>query len=463
MSTLHWTGGAPATTDVWTLTVANTWATNDIANVDFGVYRLQLTIGSAVTTADVAGEIVNMINATSATAGPAPGAGYVRNFGGQEVLPFQEMTAELVGSTVVITATRSGNPLPITCSETTAGSGTLTAAHTVSATGPTFADNADNWAEGTLPVDNDTVVFDRGNVSITDGLTYFKTGNIDLNWTFTNDWTGTAGRPAINSRGYAEQRTRYLQCRGGSKTLSIVAGAAGNLSGGNLWLDLTGQNFTNIDILAARNGNLGQPSVFLAGANTAHTFVTILAGNVSIEPTDAPTPAGEGFVGSSFAIGQPNGQGANPTVTFGSAARLVTAVDVLHQYGGAIIVEASPYTDGTHYTEFRIHGGKTSFRAAGGVPPLTIERGGTVALDGTFNSGGFVLGDDIFVYGGTLDLAAALAITQGGNKIRLHPGSTFRCPSYVAIDDVDLVGCALSDLTIVLPPNRVLDLSAAAT
>lgn len=465
MATIHWVGGAAPTVDLWTATVANTWATNDLLNLDFGIYRLQLTIGGTATTAEVALQAVNMINALSAagdgsTEDPLPGAGYVRNFGGKEIVPFRELEAELTAvgaSTFYIRALAAGNALPLTASESTAGSGTFAIVNTTPATGPTFANNADNYVEGTIPADNDTIRFDRGATNFSDGLTYFKTNNIDLNWSFSNDWTGVAGRPAMNPNGYAEQRQTWVQCRGGGLTMTLEAGVLGNVSGGKLWLDFTDQTGVKFNILAARNSNLGEPSVYIAGtdAATGQGGVTVKAGRVIFEPSDSPASTAKAFFASSWNIGRPGG-GAEPIIELGPNVRqTVAATTAFRQWSGAVYNDNALYATGSgNYTSVEINGGEFVQTKAADVHSFAVENGGKLSFR-TPGGSDLTVGDVIRVQqGGTLDLSGCPDLAEGaGCTIALYAGSTFEYPSHNGLTIWEYRGCSPDDVGGTLPQN----------
>src|SRR5688500_12401783 len=155
MANKRWVGFAAAVADVWTLTLANTWAAADIARVTIGNKDLLVTTGSGVL-ADIATAIAAAYNSAVAYSS----AGFTSNVGGQQFPEFVEGAAVANGVTVVITASSAGIPIGLTAGETTAGTGTLVAVNTIPATGPNFLDNPDNYLGGVLPIDNDHLFVD---------------------------------------------------------------------------------------------------------------------------------------------------------------------------------------------------------------------------------------------------------------------------------------------------------------
>ena len=149
MATRRWLGLAAPTTQIETITVANTWATNDTGTVTVNGQDLILTIGAVATTTGIATALAAAINAANRTDSLVGTES--RNRGGQEIPEFTDFTAEASGSTVVLTGNYPGKPFTVSVSESTAGTGTLATTTTVAATGPNHFDNADNWSGATLP------------------------------------------------------------------------------------------------------------------------------------------------------------------------------------------------------------------------------------------------------------------------------------------------------------------------
>lgn len=229
MATRTWIGNAVATKDVWTITVANTWATGDTGTITINGKDLVVTIGSLVTTAQVATTLKEAWESgtfTDTTASKIPQGG------GTSIPEMAELTATVSGSTVIITADTAGVPHTISVSESTAGTGTLSISHTTTATGPNYWNNVDNWAEGSVPTTGDDVVIDRP-VSIL----YALDNNADTLTSLTIGERFSAssyiGLPFRTSSGYEEYREDQLKvgattitCRGASGRVKINTGSA---------------------------------------------------------------------------------------------------------------------------------------------------------------------------------------------------------------------------------------------
>jgi hypothetical protein len=229
MATRTWIGNAVATKDVWTITVANTWATGDTGTITINGKDLVVTIGTLVTTAQVATTLKEAWESgtfTDTTASKIPQGG------GTSIPEMAELTATVSGSTVIITADTAGVPHTISVSESTAGTGTLSISHTTTATGPNYWNNVDNWAEGSVPTTGDDVVIDRP-VSIL----YALDNNADTLTSLTIGERFSAssyiGLPFRTSSGYEEYREDQLKvgattitCRGASGRVKINTGSA---------------------------------------------------------------------------------------------------------------------------------------------------------------------------------------------------------------------------------------------
>lgn len=214
MATLNWIGNAHSTRQISTVTVANTWAAADVATLTINTKDLVVTIGADVTPAQVARAIHDAWNATSRL--DSEGAtDATSNFGGQEFGEFAEATASIDDdalTVVILTAREAGRPFTLTVTETTGGSGTATGATAQAATGPNHWDNGDNWSIGSVPANDDTVIFKDSDVSVLFGLPNASKEVTIQQW---QSFTGLIGLPAINrwnqSKPYAEYRQRYVR------------------------------------------------------------------------------------------------------------------------------------------------------------------------------------------------------------------------------------------------------------
>lgn len=228
MATRTWVGDAVNIKDKWTITVANTWATGDTGTITIDGNDLVVTIGTLVTTAQVATSLKQAWEAesfTDTTASASPSGG------GTSIPQMSAITATVSGSTVILTADTAGVPHTISVSESTAGDGTLAIAHTTTATGKNYWDNTDNWLENAVPVNGDDVIIDRP-VSISYGIDQntVTLASLTISERFTS--SATIGLPFRNAAGYEEYREDQLKisattitCRGTSGLIKINVGS----------------------------------------------------------------------------------------------------------------------------------------------------------------------------------------------------------------------------------------------
>ncbi len=157
---VRWTGNAQDVKQVSTIAVTGTWATGDTATLTINKKSLIVTIGAAVTTADVAAAIDAAVDATSATAGLVGTES--RNVGGQEIPEFAELDASASSSTLTLASATAGVPFTLTRSDTAVTTvnevQTITAGGTVS--GGTFTLTYDGQTTTAIAYNADAATVD---------------------------------------------------------------------------------------------------------------------------------------------------------------------------------------------------------------------------------------------------------------------------------------------------------------
>lgn len=361
MATKNWIGNAVATKDVWTITVANTWATSDTGTITINGKDLVVTIGSLVTTAQVATTLKQAWESetfTDTTASKIPQGG------GTSIPEMAELTATVSGSTVILTADTAGVAHTISVSESTAGSGTLSISHTTTASGPTYIDNVDNWAEGAAPVSTNDVVIDRP-VSLLNALNQNAVALSSLTFGERFSSSSYAGLPLRNANGYEEYREDYFKI--GATTVTCRAAS------GRIKLD-NGTGQTALSVYSTGTSTDTDRSAFQWIGTHASNVVNVYGGDVGI----ASNPGESATVAT---LRQTSG-----TVKCGSGA---TLTDVL-KTGGTLSVKSSTTTlisnsgtttvDGGTHTALTIGGGTTNVIGSSTVTTLR-QAGGTVTCE----------------------------------------------------------------------------------
>lgn len=396
MATPRWLGRALPTFDVWTITVAGTWAQNDTATVTINGRSVTLTVGSTFTTAQVASDITAMFNfsGTLGTAARATNYNSSRASWDDQPAEFGEGTAVLVSSTVVITAATSGIPMTITTVENTAGDGTCAITNTTVCTGPNFWNNANNWDTGSVPVNADTVYIDNSAVSIQYGLAQSAVTltalHIGLNY------TGEIGLPKTNtSGGYPEYRADYLAI----SATNLFIGRGTGLGSARIKIDL-GSVAGTIEVFATGQSAESSSLEALLIKGTSITGLEVHDGSVGVAPFAAETS----------------------TITTLRVAR-----GAVQTYLGATVTTAN-ITDGQLVmqlapTTLNQNGGTCTINGTGGVTTANV-RSGTLF----YNSSGTITTLNLSEMGnGTFDCSGDIS-PRTITTTTAYAGASFRDP-----------------------------------
>lgn len=227
-ATKEYVAKAGARPQIDSITVANTWAAGDTATITIGNASIVVTCGSSTTTtAQVADVIKRAINATRIDENLVGDES--RSAAGQQIGEFRDVEAVIDvtnTSRVLVRSVVAGVPFGtpggnMTATEVTAGSGTVTRASVQTATGPWHWDATANWSTGSVPVNDDIVVF-RGTAN---GPKYGLPAAIEVTVHTYMSFTGTIGLPQINTSNgvpYGEYRTRYLTLDEGGTGTAIT-------------------------------------------------------------------------------------------------------------------------------------------------------------------------------------------------------------------------------------------------
>lgn len=382
MATPRWTGAALAVFQKDSITVANTWATNDTLTVTIGTRDLVLTVGATTTTTSIAQAVVEMIN------GAAISGDATRSDVGSNVPEFTEVTATLFSASVVhVTADVAGVPFTMTVTESTVGTGTATRAAVVACTGPNFFDNADNWDTGSVPVDADTIYFDNSSVSVLYGLD--QSGIEPAAVYIGLSYTGDIGLPEVNDGGYHEYRSQYLSL--GPAILQVGAGTG--TGSGRIKINSTADQCALTVFATGSSVETGLPALIWKGTHISNALVQV-GGDVGVAV----------FGGETATLATINKSGG--TLVCGAG---VTLSGALAHAGGSMELNSAVATSLTQTA------GQTSIHGTGAVAQLSIQ-GGTVLYNTTGTLGGnTIVGGD-----GVLDFSGNAIVTQVTNPIDLY-------------------------------------------
>lgn len=368
MATRTHRGGAVAINQVTTFTITGVWAADDTATLSINSRDLTVTIGSNVTTTDVATLLKEAVN----SAIPSDSNASISPSGKAASIPeFSDIEATSNAAVLTLTAKTAGIPFTITGSESTAGTGAVgSPTEATSATGPYHWDNADNWAEGSVPVATDDVVFDGDSGDVKYGLGQSAVTLTTL--TISEGYSSQIGLPEINQdlvgQEYPEYRSTELAI--GATTVRVDASGSGlmRVDFGSV------QTTVNVDNTgpAAQDGT---PNLTIKGTHASNE-VNVNRGVVGIAylPGDTATVA-------TLRAGYIENPAGDANVRVGSGATLTT----IDQSGGVLQTESAAttftQTDGEStllagaHTTLNLDGGACRYRSTGTITTVNVGNG----------------------------------------------------------------------------------------
>lgn len=260
------------TKDAWTVTIALTWAAADTITMTINSKTLVVTIGTLVTTAQVATTLKEAWNGTTFT---DTTASCIPQGGGASIPEFAELAATVSSSVVTLLSATAGVPHTLTSGEVgaTAGNGTATVAHSVTATGQYYGDNVLNWLEGATPVDGDDVVID-GPYKWKYGMAFSAIQPASFTLGLRCTAATQVGLPWTNANGYNEYRTPELAI---GPVLLAVRGPVG-LVKINLGADTCAASVYD----SGTSLDTGYQTVQLRGTHATTNSTLVYGGKVSI-------------------------------------------------------------------------------------------------------------------------------------------------------------------------------------
>lgn len=437
MATKRWIGTARQVTQVSTITITGTWSAADTVTVTINNVEATITVGSLTSTTQVATTLAQAWEGTTLTDTSAASAPTV-NDGGFKIIPeFYEVTATSSSNVVTLTARTSGKPVTISVSDT-AASGTASHSVTTTATGKWFWDNVDNWADNSVPVNNDAIVFDTGDVDVRYNLT---TSIQPASVTITQGYTGKIGLAETNaddtSRTYPEYRTKYLTFSNNSVTCTYTIGQGDGTGSRRVRIDAgAGQSSVIIHNTGTRN-EIDFPSVLFKGTHASNQ-VTVYRGDLGVAYV-----AGETSTVSTLRCG--TDQGGTVKCICGSGSTLTTVT-----VAGAGNVQLN-----SNCTTLTMTGCTVEYVA--GAPATANVWSGTLIDKSTATIGTALTVGSTGSYDRSYDTRAK-TITP---KASLYKGAKLLDPNMTITftNGVQFVGCRLSDVTFDPGFNRSITVS----
>jgi len=222
-ATKEYVAQAGARPQIDSITVSGTWAAGDTGTVTIGNSSVIVTCGSSTTTtAQMADVVKRAINATRIDENLVGDES--RSAAGQQIGEFRDVeavidptnTSRVLVRSVVAgvpfgTPGASGGPINAMTVADTAAAGALARASVQTATGPWHWDAAANWSTGSVPGNDDIVVF----MGTKDGPKYgLPNSSLEVTFNVYKNFEGWVGLPLINTANgtpYTEYRQRFAR------------------------------------------------------------------------------------------------------------------------------------------------------------------------------------------------------------------------------------------------------------
>lgn len=438
---VRWEGDAQDVAQVDTITIGGDWsATDETFTITCNGKAVVVTTGATMdTTAEVAAGIAEAINADS-TEGLTNDM--TISAGGQQYGEFHDFEATVSGSVVTLTSTTPGVPFTVSVAETSAGTATLSAEATA-ATGKHHFDNGANWSTGSVPAEDNIIVFDQGSTDVRYGL---DNTTEDLSLVRRNGYQGNIGLLPRNTTHPGFPYDEYRQARLDLPTTAST-GSQVHLVG-ELHSTVAPVGYTFVD-LGTNDGTLqnfrvySSPlptetvpySVDIAGGNDCS--VTLHRGSLAIGRSLFDTDSEVG----SIQLTATGAQASGTVLYLGENLTLESSTSITMN-GGELITEEEATTTGAILD---MRGGICRLRSP--LATANIRNGATL-----YRVSGVITNAYVF-NGGTLDASESFAAAI--TNLTLYRGYTLKDNGSVTYSNgIDFVGCSPASNGFQVPDSQ---------
>lgn len=401
MATKEYTGAAKAVADVWTLTIPAVLVVGETITITYTGLGNAAPVVTLTTTvlADAVAAVVNMWNALTDADGYGDMAEYTA-------------AAGTSAGTVVFTHDDPGTSGGTFSVADTIASGNASFAHTTTATGPYFLNNALNWSGGTLPSAGDNLVLRQPGVhlryELIDATDY---ANVYIYASFGEVGLADANRIGETAHDYPEWRQKYLKL-GSSTAISYLIGVGDGEGSGLYRIDYESNTGS---IWVYKTGGLdldGQAACIIRGGSSA--TLVVFGGDVHAGRTLAETTSLSGPIISRGT----EDESPETTVAFGQGVQVTGNVTV----AGAAAFDWNPLISAASCTTMTIAAG-ASVTLRGNVAATTINNFGALIAANY----GSVTTLRTFGPVGSLDLGDQLQ-SRGITTLEMYPGTSLVVP-----------------------------------
>jgi hypothetical protein len=438
MANNRWLSKAAPVKQVDTVTIALTWAQGDTITLTIDGVDFIVTIGTLVTTTQVATTLKQAFNGETLT---DTAASYSVT-GGAITLPhFRDITASASSSVVTFTQSTAsyalfpGKPWTMTAVESTVGNGTATLANATTPISKYHANNVDNFSNAAAFANNDVAIFDSG---AGDCLYQLSTGVQPATFIHSKGFTGKIGLAPFNAdnQGYThrEYRTRYLTFTNNSVTTTANYAQGEGSGSGRIYIDHGAGRWDHYcwNQLTRENSNI--PAICLKGTHVSSTL------------TNLNSDVGYAFFsdesGHLASVRNGNGKNSQAKTILGSGVDLGDATIVCD--GGTLEINSTTTTS----SSIVVNGG-TLIVNAGNHLTITVNAGTVLYRSPGSTLATLVIGPEgEFVK----DMPGNVAIT---NAVQMHKGAKIRAAdgNITLNAGVKLNYCRPADVTLDLGPN----------
>lgn len=442
MADTNWIGKALDIKQTNTITVAGTWTAADTVTLTIDGIDFIITIGSLVTTAQVATTISQAYNGTTFTDTTASSTIPPADGGAQAIPQFKEMVATVSASVVTLTARNTyGKPFTITVTENTASTGTATGAAAIVAHGRHEADNVDNFSAGAVLANGDNFYLPDGAIDIRYDLTLgVQLASIHKSMEYTGKVGLAITNVDLSSYPYTEYRTpRYPTTNNNSVTTTVnLETGKGRGSSRFMWDFGAGQFTANIFGRGTRELT-GVPCILLKGTHASNELNN-LAGDVGFAFFPAET-------GTLTTCRNGDGPQSVASLVLGSG---VTLSGTLNMNGGTAETNcALPTVD---------HVGGDLYHKLGTITANNTQGGTGTAK--CFVLGAVTITTQTIGPRGEVHLESGNGTVTFTNSIQMSKGAKFFDPQGRSGNPVFVLNrCNLEDVTIVLPVGKTITFS----
>lgn len=365
MAIKRWVGNAAAVTDVHTVSLSGTVASQNYS-ITINGKSVTYAAGSGDTVATILAGLVSNWNSTSSP--PSPEFQELIAAGVPSAGPFTSMT---------VSQTVPGRPTSISVS--TSGAATFAITNTVVATGPNDFENGLNWSGGTAPANSDTLVFDNGSVPCLYNIDSTLTG---ITLIVGRGYSGQIGLPMINrgnqTTSYNEYRPTALVLAGGDVSIeSALIGRCNLAFGANDATVRIVNTGTRIDPAV--------PAVLITGGDSA-SELSITRGDVGLafyqgEVAEFPS-INTGYFQQPLAdVNLWIGSGAVLATIVKNGGNVVTAADATTisqgSSGGTVSI-----VDSADVTTVNANAGTVELKSTGTIGTVNLYGSATLNCDG---------------------------------------------------------------------------------